>query len=734
MRWVTLAGVVALGACEPESGPEEVDLGSAELRTMRGCVELPAGVSAATVFDAVEEVDVVDGCFDIQIHAQRTQLVFALSAAGAPLRMGWIDPDRPNLDARLTAETLMYYAVGGPLAGADAVGPLFDLLAEAPEVDEVAEAIDAALEANPEVFGAAQTHEATGTVVASVAAKLLKPSEEEEEPGVANAVIFDPAEPQSGITMVSTSGVNSVSLQNAYRRAAHVFVQRVSTFDQDDNETANAADISDAKVASVQALQSWVDGFDQIVQASYSPGGLEGSENVAYVPRTAGPYKLEPVPGAKKTRFHLTTVGPGLQQGGAYGDLTSKQRDQLLATSTEFLLIDLVLPVIAHIVVPNMKWDDLSSNDLVPGLAKDLAKILGVHLPRAGQLMADGDARGALGAVWEALAGSNTFRDAIFEAVYEKLYDFRTAGSTAGTQRAGALATRFAKATGAVDALLAGSDIAAVGAALLVSNRADRWTVDVTESTVRIEPREPKATPDTRVRLTVNVLDAGDDVAFEYRFSTGGVFGSLDTGIEQGISVTTSQNWVDYVAGSEEGSDEVTVQVYEIRLSDRVSVGSRSVTVKVEDVCDPTIKQRATFTWIEDTFTCFEDDLCSKGWPVWSFRAVKGAYNYVAEINTHGESIGEWKTGTRTLVLWSNQGQPYRYYYTKLLAGNHLESMLALRGPMDDTELLHVTSELFQVGTHIEGNMEIFRRQADRWRDVHAASEMELTPVCLGSG
>ncbi len=731
MRWVTLIGVVALCACEPESGPEEVDLGSAERRTLHGCVELPAGVAAATVFDAVEEVEVVDGCFDIEIHAQRTQLVFALSAAGAPLRMGWVDPDRPNLDARITAETVLYYAVGGTLAGADAVEPLFDLLAEAPEVDEVAEAIDAALEANPDVFGAAQKHEATGTIVASVAAQLLKPSEEEEAPADANAVIFDPAEPQSGITMTSTSGVNSVSLQNAYRRAAHVFVQRVSTFDEDDKETANAADISDAKVASVQALQNWVDGFDQIVQASYSPGGLEGSENVAYVPRTAGPFKLEAVPGAKKTRFHFTAVGPGVRTGEVYGDLTDKQRDQLLATSTEFLLMDLVLPVIAQFVIPNMKWDDLSTNSLLPGLSKDLGKLFLVNLPKAGQLMANGDVKGALGAVWEALAGSNTFRDALVDVIYENLYDFRTAGSTAGTQRASALATGFAKATGAVDAFLSGADASAVGAALVVSNRADRWTVDVTESTVRIEPREPKATTETRVRLTVNVLDAGDDVAFEYRFSTGGVFGSLDTGIEQGINVTTSQNWVDYVAGTEEGSDDVTVQVYEIRLSDRVAVGSRTVTVKVEDVCDPTISQRATFTWVEDTFTCFEDNLCSKAWPVWSFRAVKGAYSYVAEIDTHGDGIGEWTTRSRTLVIWANLGQPYRYYYTKLLAENHQGAMLALRGPMGDTELIHITSELSQINTHVESSMEIFRRQADTWREIHTRSEMVLTPVCL---
>lgn len=725
--------VLSLAACTADGtdAPEPDDTDEAlPIRSLQGCARLPDGVQATTILNAFSEVTPdAEGCYTVDLHAERPQLTFALSADGHPMRMGWISPERPDLDARITAESLAWFAIGGPNAGLEATPKLFELLADAGDpVDRLADALDAAISADPNAF--ADTHAATATVMAEIAAELLG-TEPDQSPPPANLVLYNPSDEQSGLRMLTTSGVNAISLQNSLRRAGHLFVDRVSTFDEDGNETASPKEITDRKVGAVQSLQGWTDAFSQIVTAEYSPGGLEGSEDVAYVPRTVGPIQLENVEGAAKTRYRVAVVGPGVSDG-ALGDLPSSHATQQVLTSVEFLVMEAFIPVLNQIVIPNLGIDQLYVNDLLPSLVADIAKLVTSQIPRAGQLMAAGDSAGAIAQLWDAFAGSGVLRDAVMDLIVERFYDFRTEALANGTDRATALAAGFARVTGAVDALLTGADATFIATSVGQSNRGDVWTVDVADATIRMEPREARVSPETRARFQVHVPEAGDDVAFEYRFRANGAIGTLESATGSGSEVTTSQPWVDLVAATDEAEGSITVEVFEIRLSQRVQLGDATSAVTVTDDCEDMTPQRPSYTFIDNTFTCFVDDLCSKAWPVFTFRPVPTVFAYQLTADTHGNDRSGFRSGSWRINLFANTGQPGIYYYNNQRANNYLPRLVEVYGQLADTQLIYVPEELHIISTHVEENAANFERIAADLDAEYGTFDITITPICPG--
>jgi hypothetical protein len=684
-------------------------------------------VRAATVLNAVEEVRPdKDGCFTLWAREEGPQLALALTSQGEVLWMGWLSPERNTLDARLTAETVMYHAIGGPLAGLEAAEQLKDLFERSLVVDEVATAIDDALAADPRAFGADQP--AVAAVVQSVAERLLADKDDEETgDGPRPAVLINPGDEQSGIRINQSSGVNSITLVNTKRRAAHAFISRVSTFDDEGNETASPADIKDLPVASVQSLTGWAEGFSQIVRGSYSPGGLEGSQDVAYVPRSTSAIQVDNVEGVARTRYRVLVVGPGLG-AGVSGELTSKEREQLLFTSALFLTTDFLIPVLVQHVVPNLGAGDAVGDELLDGLATDVAKLVLQHLPNAANLMAQGDGMGAIGALWQALAGSNTLRDAVLELIIEQLYDFRTEASSRATTRASGAAMAFAKATGAVDALLTGGDVSFLVQSVLTSNRADAWELDVTAATVKFDPQSAEVGPDSTERLNVNVLDAAEDAVFEYRFRTDTDLGTLSNGITTGPAVTFSQPWIDFQAGETEGTAEVVVEVYEVRLSDRVKVGEASVEVEITDGCGTADPQTAQYDFERVPYEC-SIFYCSGAYFIYSFLAVEGATGYQATIDTFGHDYSGFVTGTRNLTLYFDDGRPYTHYYDARLLERESESLFLQRG-IAEGELLYIP---FGSGWSDDGDPETnytYETLVPTVTPWFEAASVIITPIC----
>ncbi|MCA9570523.1 MAG: hypothetical protein KC656_21925, partial [Myxococcales bacterium] len=374
-----------LGACAAPSLPEGVDL-----EVVEGCVVLPGDVQAAEVVNALEGVPVVDGCFRLHVRTEGPMLALAVDADQIPVRMGWISPDRPDLDARLTAEALGWLAVGGPGAGLEASPTLHALLAADDRLDPVAEALDLALvEGGSAAYSARLPGVASALSVAAWAMHTEKPSEDPE--AQRNAVLVDPGGPQSGLTVTQDAGVNQVSVVNTFRRGGAIFIDRVSTFDERGEETAAPLAVADVELRSVQALTGGLDAVAQLMAAAVQPGGVQGSEDVAYVPRTHGPFQLDPVPDARKTRYRVAVVGPGFS-AGALPDLTPAQQTRQLDASVAFIAREYVLPLILQVVVPSASLNDRTDTALAEAITQDLVRLIGSQLPTVGPQVAGGDA------------------------------------------------------------------------------------------------------------------------------------------------------------------------------------------------------------------------------------------------------------------------------------------------------------------------------------------------------
>jgi len=259
----------------------------------------------------------------------------------------------------------------------------------------------------------------------------------------------------------------------------------------------------------------------------------------------------------------VIVVGPGAS-AGVEEELDAAQSQKLLETSALFLAKDFVVPVFLQFVVPRMGFGDSAGVEIVDALAGDVAKLVLQQIPQAVTLVSQGDVRGAVAVAWDAIAGSSTLRDAVLDIIIERMYDYRTEALAKGTDRATSLASGFAKTTGAVDAMFAAGDATYLFQSVLNSNRADGWTVDVTSANVRFDPPEAEVYPESSVRLDVRVIDAGEDAVFEYVFSTNGVLGELSDELHRGDVVTSSQPWIRYDAGEDEGTEVVLVEVYEV--------------------------------------------------------------------------------------------------------------------------------------------------------------------------
>ncbi|MCB9682627.1 MAG: hypothetical protein H6733_14270 [Alphaproteobacteria bacterium] len=717
--------LLASGACGAPPLPE-----SDQLRVVEGCVALPEGVKATAVLNALEEVKTdADGCFALHMAVGGPQLTLALNGRGTPVRMGWISPDRPTLDARVTAEALTWWAVGGPLTGLEGSLKLFDALAVEPAVDEVADALDAALADDANAF--AKDDATFAAVLGSVSQRLLadKPAEDDTAgTPTSYAVLVNPGGTQSGVRVQQSSGVNAITFTNTLRREGHAYVERVATYDAGGVPTDAKAAITDLPVPSVRSLTGWADGFSQIVTAAYSPGGLEGSEDVAYVPRNAGPVNVDNVEGAAKTRYRVLVVGPGLGDG-VVDDLTPEQEEARALASAVFLVKDFVLPLVVQHLIPRLGAGDAAGNELVDGLAQDIGKLFLQQIPQAVQLMADGDPQGAIALTWDTLVSNNTVRDVIFDQIIEHWYDFSSAGLAAGSDRAIALAQGFAKATGAVDALLTAGDASFLITSVLSADKANEWTVDVTDANVRFDPPEATVYPESSVRLTVNVIDAGDDAVFEYRFATPGAFGTLANDLHRGPEVTSSQPWIDYEAGADEGTDTVTVEVYEVRLSDRVKVGEASASVEVDDNCATATPQTAVYERVDTHFTCFDDSACDKSYFLWRFRAVEGVFQYIADIDTHGNDFNGVTTGQRTLNRYADTGQPYRYYHDERSLEIYKPGLFDARG-IAAGERLYLPAELLEIFTDVPENAANYAENRATWDSMFSQVDVRITPVC----
>ncbi|TVQ90715.1 MAG: hypothetical protein EA397_11590 [Deltaproteobacteria bacterium] len=711
------------------AGPSFDDVEGVQI--IEGCVVLPDGARAARVLNSLDEVAVRDGCFALHASSDAAQLAIAVDRRGDPLLMGWISQDRPDLDPRTTAESLSWFALGGPGVGHQASGRLHDLIAQAPELDEVARVVEAELVADARAFSSPNAPVAQALAQAAHTLSRWEPEavETESEPPPPG-VLIHPADERSGIRLQTGSSGSSVYATNGLRRRGHAYVERVSTFDDQGIETPSPAEITDFEVPSVQALQGWVSGINQIVTAHYA-GGLSTSQDLAYFPRSTDPVDLPNVEGAEKTRYQVAIVGPGLQRGDL-DDLTAAQREQQVWVSISFLVQDFVLPVLVNMVLSKAGTEHFFGYALSDVLLRDITSLLLQHAPRAADLAAEGDPRGALHVMLDAVLDSRFLREAILELVKEAFYDFRTPNGTAGFYRASSVASTFLRVTDAVDIVLTGGDALFLVESIVNSRRADVWTVDVTDARVNLEPREHEIFLHERHRLEVYVPGADDDAVFEYRFSTPGARGTLQSHtLVEGTEVTSSEPWVTFLAGDRAGTESVSVEVYEVRLSERIAVGQATASVQITDRCediDVWVARKEEY-WYH--YRCFTDEeQCSRYSLVYRFPRVEDVWVYYAHVDTGSLSAYPFADHTYTLTRFATVGTPRSNWHdVETLEGN-LPRLAAAISDLREGELLYVPFTHQELFTHRPDDMERFLRVSQTYSDSFAELTVEIEPYC----
>jgi|GEM_PF-1636379 len=594
-----------------------------ELNFEEGEVQVPNGVAVEKVINGFGEAYVSSGGFYLETAVGARQLAVALSPGGKPVVMGWFGRADDVINARSTAEVLAFYALGAARVSGDAehLVQVMELLGDARPLDAVASAINAALVADPTGFSATENTTVAAALEAAIETILGLDLSANAPP---NALLVNPASELSGMSIDQSGAVNAFAVMNRYRRRARAIVERVSTF-KDGVETASPAKQADITVLPVDGMPGVTGTIVQIIRGTQEPGGLYASENVAYVPKKSEVVEVPNVEGADKTRYRVLVVGPGRQQGD-YGALDANEQAAQREASIEFTVRDYLLPFLLHMVIPPSQAVDVmntpAGDQVVDAFIRVITDDTELHAASVA---------GSLSKVGLIAIGGGAAQAKLIDVLHAKL--FQKPGEVLVKGKMYTAVKAFAVVSASTTLLLKLADAGFIEADLTASNKADIWTIDVEEPLVRLDPPASTVAPGQIVALTVNIPGA-DDGVFEYRFSTPGEFGTLQSGHKRGDEITSSVGAVIYDAMLP-GAEEVEVVVYEVQGSERVELGSGIATVTVSGVgvlLNPRVSEVEPFGRLALSARAVADELPETLRFRWTTTGVAGTFEGEAVV------------------------------------------------------------------------------------------------------
>ncbi len=740
---MVVAALLLLGAMSSACGGDGGGDGDTTLSTQRqsvvGTVVLPAGVTATAVVNGLVDVPVTEGGFTLEMFAgergegRGRQLAVAVSATGAPLLMGWFGPDATELSPRTTAEVLAWFATGAFTAPLESADALIGLFAVAPELDAVGAAIEDELANNPDAF--AMANPTVTAALRTAAMDLLVGTGR-----IPRSLLVNPGNESSGIRVDQVTGVNQITLTNRYRRPAFALVDRVSTFDADGNETASPAKITRIDISPVTGLDGGIGTINQIITGLAQTGGTFEGADLAYTEKSGEPIALPNLAGAKKTRYQVSIVGPGAFPGD-YERLSDEAKLKQTEVVQKFVIQQLILPLVIQLLVPSGDLDKVSGINGFKDLVQDFIAIVGVQAPAIFDLAGKGDFKGAVTLAGQTIVGSGTFRNAIFAAILERLYDLRTAEGAAAYGRASAVASGFANVTGALDTFLTAFDLTAVAGSFAESNEGDLWTVDAIDAQVRLSPPTSKVKPGDNVRLTATTPDVGDDVPKAYRYTLNpGNLGNLRNDRGSGKSIDSSENFIFFDAGDGEGTAMIKVEVFQIDLSKRVPLGEATATVTIEEGCEYGEDDMQTvtvqkFVGISEGGGFGGDDSAVAYWYfVWELEPGVAPYEMTFRAGPNGDLFGNSTLHQDGKTITVRPIQPlgqYGYRYSTAESLPQRESaVFAAAVALSETQALYILSDHWQPLNENRDQLESFYETVDEINAKQEGTRAEIVPAC----
>ena len=575
------------GSVPPPSGGPVSD--AAQLVSRSGKVAMPAGAAwVITDFQVVNATGRTmvgtNGMFTLNTLPDGEQLAAVYNPDGVLMMLGWLGEQRSEISARTTAEVLVYFALGC-YTFPDEIHPrILDALSYAAELDGFAAALEAGLaddsavlsHENPELAAAAR--QAVDDLLAGAGASATD---------FRRMMLIQPSEERSGIRVEHTSAINTLRIVNNYRRRAFVIIEQQSYKRESDGATIT-------EIAEHPATDFWlapVNGIGEGVLDTVTDifMGMFNAGTMAYEPVMTDPIEMPLRDASSQTTYAVKILGPGLSAGDT-ADLTEEEREQLYIAWAASLGLDVVLPAVSNVILPIRNYGGFTDIVTPPNRYDYYEDLINAVKDAPGfiEAMERGQTAAALTILWEQLTLEQTsLRSATLYALGWVVTLLEEAGKIpegALTQYAEgmSMAGHILNALTLLDLGFGIGDLGVTLAHIGESNQADIWTVDVLPPNVTLEPAEHEFCLGWTWPLVASVPaatgSAGDAPAFVYHWSTTGTRGFLFDDIgHEGTAFDSSLNQVSYRATStEEGTDTVTVEVFQIAGSDRIPVGSAS--------------------------------------------------------------------------------------------------------------------------------------------------------------
>ncbi len=553
----------------------------------RGTVTLPAGVNAPlsslTVVNSLGSTPVgSNGTFSLTAYSDGPQLTTVVDKKGSVLLMGFLSPSSTVLDVNSTADAMVFFATASFALTSDLRDEMIALIPSAPGIGGLASAIASALAANPDAFAA--TNSSVASQLQAVVSSLVHSS----TPGAArryggatrrsHSVLINPLQPASGLTPLSDFP-NGFHFQNTLRRPADLYIDRVSFVDAQGNTHPAPLSLTPAAPLSIPptvGVSTTISTLLNIVEGKY-----------AYAPVDTVSTALPLVANSKSTLYQLTTVGPGLHEG-AIGQVTAEEKQDQEDLSVEFLLKDMVLPLVLAFVIPGHDIDHALGVNGSGFVIHDLVHAAEA-VPGVAQAAENGDWAQALELL---LAQLNNSQSAFAAAVQAALDGILENHGIIAQQQAFKLADHILNAVHAADRVLTAFDASVTEAGLLSSDEADIWTVTVVADQVKLSPSSATIDNNASQFLIAAVPSAsGTSTAFAYTWTNTATAGHIFDGITgHEDNFTSANNTVTYVANaSGSGTDTITVSVAEIAGQNRLPIGSAQSKITVKPSGLPSI-------------------------------------------------------------------------------------------------------------------------------------------------
>ena len=658
----------------------------------KGTIALPAGstVTIANVGNALSaNAPAVDGSFDFVSAAESEMFAVAVGPGGKMVLCGLLQAgsatSSTQLSARSTAVCLAYTVLGVGVYLPSTQEQYVEAIQASPTLTVLETAVAAAIVARGEAWldltdpalksALAAMQAALSPTALAGSATMASRSRSQSVAGPASegavhtqGMAIDKTARTSGI-QVTGDGLGTITLTNSYRRRSYAYIDRVSYQDTYTGAITDSPAIVGTQPMKIDATKSITNTL--VTLAQLYAGVKDFYDPVVY---DSIPTPLAPSTAALTT-YRVTSVGLGVTPGDL-ALLTADQRSGLLIVCAETFVLDIVVPIFAGILIP-IKASSMASftqtfgvsrfKDLISALAASddilLNKIVAANRP-LGEVLWD---------TLLTLINSDSFKNAILGFFEDLFTSLKPDADALEHSPINIGAKILLDSISAADLTAQAMDLIVVGLSYAFSDLADRFTIDVTKSQVRLNPQSPQLDPTLVLptNFTLSVVDSdltSDDLSYQWSCTClfGDISDKVNSSTVNGTSFPSSFPNLAYVPrGQALGGDQdvLTGTVYKGhnitpgQASSRVPIGTVSSTISYSVPFTPSstvlnFDQQQTFSAAIST-TLLQSGRTLKY--VWTVTGGNGSLAGASTQTTTDPQItytaGHVSAGTDTLTL-----------------------------------------------------------------------------------